>query len=374
MSLSPSGTPAVGRGAARLRLRAPWPTVRALALLLLALLAGALEAGARLPQVREHLRAPSYDISSRQFEIQWDRLDRFAGEASGVRCVFLGSSEVYRGLDPELFQQVFQAETGRNLLCFNFGVQGLDPLNAAAVARILVDRYHPALILYGLDVPSFTASRAQGIRGDLEQHAWIQYELGKPSPSGWLIDHSYALRDYLVIRNWPRTNFWDQLTQDQVAEAGTNRFGFGPVDRTMTGLNEPPSPNEKEATFSGALSQFEVSPEQLDGFERLLTTDPATQILVVEMPLHPGFMQFFGNGWSDYDTGLRAAQQVAQRHQVILLPTTRLSLVPDSGWFSRNHLNRSGAALFTHWFATTLAQLVQQGKVALPPPGPGGTP
>jgi hypothetical protein len=343
-----------------------------LALLVLVLLAGGLEAAARTSYAREHLPPPSYGMGLRQLEVQLARLDDFARARGGVYCLFLGSSEVYRGLDPVLFEDVFLAGTGRDLLCFNFGVKGLDPVGAAVLAKVLVDRYHPALIFYGLDVPNFTANSAPGFRGDVEARAWTQYEMGKPNVAGWLIDHSYALRDYLVIRNWPRLTFWEQLALGPQAEAETDRLGFGPVDRTGTGLNEPPGPAEKAATLAGMLSNFVISQEELDAFARLLAIDPGTKVLVVEMPLHPGFMQFFGNGWGDYERGLGAAQAVAGREHVILLPTTGLTLIPDSGWLSRNHLNRSGATLFTRWFATTLTQLVREGQFVLPPMRRGG--
>ncbi len=374
VNLPPKGTPSLGRGAAQLRLHSQRPIVPALALLMAALVATMLEIGARIPGVQERLGVPSYGIANPQFEVQWDRLARFANQTGGVPCILLGSSEVYRGIDPELLQQVMRAATGRNLLCFNLGIRGLDPLSGADVLQIVIDRYHPALVIYGLDVPSFTTSRVPGIRGDLEQNAWIQYMMGEPNLKGWLIDHSCALRDYLIIRNWPRGNFWDQLAQERQLEAGVDSLGFAPLDQTANGLNAPPSAAEKAATLSGALSDFVIDPEQVRAFERLLTAHQGIQVLVVEMPLHPGFIQFFGNGWSDYERGLQAAQEVAQRHHVILISTTRLNLIPDLGWASSNHLNRTGAALFTRWLATTLSQLVQEGQIVLPATGTGGNP
>jgi hypothetical protein len=67
----------------------------------------------------------------------------------------------------------------RGLSCFNFGVDALTPVSAAYLAQILVDTYHPKLLIFGTDARDFAIDRQSEETTVIADMAWVQYRLGK---------------------------------------------------------------------------------------------------------------------------------------------------------------------------------------------------
>jgi hypothetical protein len=70
----------------------------------------------------------------------------------------LGSSLVGSGLDPETFSTRYEAVTGEPMECFNFGLGSLMASAAGPIAQILVDPYHPKLLIYGTNPRDYDRS------------------------------------------------------------------------------------------------------------------------------------------------------------------------------------------------------------------------
>ena len=78
-------------------------------------------------------------------------LDAAVKRNGPIDCIMLGSSMVDVGFNPESFQHAYRQATGREIHCFNFGIDASSAASAAALARILIEDYHPRFIIFGTD-------------------------------------------------------------------------------------------------------------------------------------------------------------------------------------------------------------------------------
>ncbi|MBE0582280.1 MAG: hypothetical protein IH612_00800, partial [Desulfofustis sp.] len=131
--------------------------LRALVLLLVFL--AALEGAARTSFVQNKLEVASLGNYHYQFEIKWFHLQRYVKTNGGVDVIFLGSSLVNSGVQPEAVNQAWTAESGQPpLRIFNFGVEGLTIEPNSVVARLLVETYHPKVIVFGTEIRDYVAN------------------------------------------------------------------------------------------------------------------------------------------------------------------------------------------------------------------------
>ena len=351
-----------------------WPGGRRLAftLLWLVLLVGLAETLVRVPGVQARLPAPSFGITNRQFELTWARLKTFVAEEGQPDCIFIGSSEVLRGIEPLTLAAAYRERTGQEIRCFTFGVRGLDAKNSYDVARLVLQVYRPRLLVFGTDIPSFSPERAEGLRGNLGRHAWLRYRLGDPSLEGWLIDHSAALQAYLPFRYWYWPAFAEQQAEAEKFDIQITREGYGQLERIARSITEPPQPGDTQEEFFDLLRNFTLSEEQLDSLDSILELRSEVGVLVVEMPLHRTFFHFFGNGRADFDRGLQAMRDRIAPTHVEFIETTDLQLISDDGWANRNHLNTQGALILSRWLGEQMGSLEQTGR--LPAIAPMATP
>jgi hypothetical protein len=104
-------------------------------------------------------------------------LDQFAAEGP-VDCIFIGSSMVAVGIDPQVFAEAYTAQTGDPLRCFNFGQLGFTAFESAEWAEIVIRRYHPRLLIYGHSMRDYN-SLAEGELAAPTNNPWELYQLGE---------------------------------------------------------------------------------------------------------------------------------------------------------------------------------------------------
>ncbi|RPJ00825.1 MAG: hypothetical protein EHM39_04265, partial [Chloroflexi bacterium] len=179
----------------------------ALAILILILLVVALEALVRLPWVDQHVPT-AIGSAHEELDIKFGEADYLLRQRGRIDCIFIGSSVVRRGIDPGEVAAAYRAQTGEEIVCYNFGLSGLQSLSLARLAPIIVKRYHPRLLIYGISL------RDLGLRDDTQAEsraiantAWIQYQSGDFSLEGWAVEHLVTFRHFLALRNWPKHAF-----------------------------------------------------------------------------------------------------------------------------------------------------------------------
>ena len=75
-----------------------------------------------------------------------------------VDIIILGSSLVNTGIDPDVVAQTYFEQTGVHPRIFNFGVEGLTIAPNSINARILTNKYHPALLIYVTGMRDYVAT------------------------------------------------------------------------------------------------------------------------------------------------------------------------------------------------------------------------
>lgn len=348
-----------------LHLRRPFGGTLALALILLVLIATGAEITARAAAAAFPGWVPSIGSPHRQLEISLARLATMAERKGRIDCIFIGSSVVYRGIDPVALKNGFEEQTRHKLDCFNLGVSGMTASTTAKLAEIIVAQYHPALLVFGTTARDYTNGVDEENLTGLEDIPWMRYRLGQPDPEGWLVDHSFALRYLLVHRNWMQTYYADSLVKGAQDQATIRADGFNPFQGTVKGTKLWPflsNRNQVERNYGA----YAMTARQLAGLDRILSLDRDNmRVVVVTMPLNPIFYSSFGNGKDDYDHYAATVAERSRNAGVLWVPEIPASLVPDPVWYNAGHLNAEGAAVLSKWLGSELGkQLLHEPIVA----------
>ncbi len=347
-----------------LRLKRPVGRTLGLAAVFVVLTAAAAELVARLEPVQSALPAPSLGSGHQNFDLKLARLDAFVRKEGGVDVIFLGPSTVNYGLDPEVIRRTYRARTGTDLRCFNFGLAALNNAVMADLVNILVDRYHPGFIVLGTFPGQERFGRNTADR--LLSNPWFTARLGRKSFRGWILDRSLAYRYFLRFRIWLEHPNFSRLLSN--LEARTRFDGFTRSERAMPGIEKQPN-RRTEREFYRRFAHFRIGRGQLAALERVLKAKSRVGLAVLEMPIHPTALSFFGGGPEDYARVVNATRVRAERAGVPFWAPAGLGL-PSGCWKDRHHLNSAGARILSLWVAPKLAESLKAGGTS----GPGDEP
>lgn len=349
---------------ATLRLTRPYGRTLLLAALILLVLVGLVETLSRIEAIQARLPAPSLGSGHQNFDLKLARLEAFVKNEGGVDCILLGSSTVNHDLVPSVMRKAFRDQTGKDIRIFNFGLAGLNNPVTVAMVRILVNRYHPRLIILGIFPGEENFGRITNQR--LMSNPWVNQQLGRRSFNGWLLDHSRAYRYFMRFCVWLKQPDFSRSIRR--LERETSPDGYTKTTRTMPNIDDPPD-SVREREFFVRYGHFQVAPSHLEAINDLFRFKPDVELAVLEMPIHPTFMVFFGQGKADYDLAVAETRNRARREDVLFWSTSQVR-IPSEGWWNRNHLNRTGAQVLSLWLGERLAEAVKQGKLK----DPGGRP
>jgi len=320
----------------------------ALALCILALIAAASEAAARL-----WLDGSSVPVAIGSTNTTFDRniglLDELLEREGHVDCILLGSSVVLNGFDPALVSDTYAQQTGDPLACYNFGIPALTAKGAGLLAELLVERYHPRLLIYGLTLRAVAegAFQSDRIYWHITETPWVQYKRGSFTLTGWLADHSSAFQHYLAYRNWMKHEFGNWLAEHKNA----SRTGYTPLYSTP--IIDPAAVNGP-----AYFTTFRYAPQDLAGLDQILRLQGqgGTKVLLVELPLPLFFRELFDGGAAGYQMRLDELAARAAEYGVPLWQTSTLDLVPENGWAADiQHVNDNGARALSRWLGERLA-------------------
>jgi hypothetical protein len=345
-----------------LQITTPFGKTLILVIPLLCILLIAGEIIIREPLIYSQLNTPSLNSRHLHLERQWHRLETLTGSGIQIDCFALGNSMILNGFDPQVFSQNFQSESGIELTCFNFGVDALTPVSAAALAEILTKTYQPKLLIFGTDARDFAIARDSEETSVIANMAWVQYRLGHFSLEGWLIDHSYLYRYRRTLVD---------LLHLKMQNTNYMRYsnGFEPLDTTIA-IRNPPDPDEDSfhiQYYYRILHKYNVEWENREALMKLLEQKVhGTAIVVVEMPVPDTYFYFFDHPVNDYKAFMDTITTITSYSQVLLIETTRHKIIPDDGWADYSHTNRKGASLFSEWLGQELGKAYFEGKISAP--------
>jgi hypothetical protein len=331
------------------------------ALFMLVILLAVLEGAARVPWVARRLPPPSLGNYHAQFEIKWFHLQRYVEKHDGVDIIFLGSSLVNSGIEPEQVNKAFVAATGEpELRIFNFGVEGVILEGNSVLARLLVETYHPKVIIFGTEIRDYAANIGVEETDKFLSDAWIQYRTGNFTLRGWLAEHSAAYRIFLAYRNWMRWDFADNRSNVIKRTNALTDDGYDIENRVDKNPYRQPDPNDPEdAEALELFAGFEIAESRLNDLDDLLGTMQTsdTTVLVVEMPVTPQFFEYFEAGEEVHQEFLAVVSEKVTGAESVFYPGIPEDQLPENGRSDRVHLSKYGATVFSQYLGEWLGEL-----------------
>jgi hypothetical protein len=355
-----------------LKIRRPFGRTILLAAILLIILLVLVETAARTDFVRDALPAPSIASGHNKLDLKLFLLDNLIKEAGRVDCIFLGGSDANAAINPEIFSRVFEKRTGEKLICFNFGLAGFIPPAAALIAKILVEKYHPRLLVWGFTPSTFGDEFKRKPTGIVTRNPWCRYRLGDFNFEGWLTEHSYAYRYFLRFRTWlERPDYSDELSK---REERISKYGYHTPERIGRVMRFKRD-EEKENRFREILSKFDIAVKAAAALEQVLRLHSQTKIVLVDIPVHSDLLTLHERG---VDVNRKIAAYIKKRagqKGVLFLSANRFGFIPEKGYKDLSHMNTTGAKIFSRWLGRQIAKAVRKGLITIPVlAGPDSTP
>jgi hypothetical protein len=352
-------------GSQTLQLQRPFGLSLVLAALFLIFYITAGEAFLRFTSVRLVLGAPHLGSEHKQFEQQWFRLSEYAASRETIDCIFIGDSTVMTNFSPIPFADSYREHTGEEIDCFNFGVGAFTAEGLATLGQILVQEYKPRLLLVGLEALVMTVPLEEQGSANLSDTAWARYKLGEFTPEGWLYENVYFYRylntigQYVTFKSNP-----NEVMVSAAGEIGGAVDGFFPMEGTGPfNVSEPPNPDFDHPYiehYFAAMDDFQLLPENLEALDRILALNSAsTRVILIEMPVPETFHAFFQHGEQDTILFIDTISNKAAAQKIPFWRMPAVHELPASVWFNYNHLNSSGAPLFSRWLGQELAQSLE---------------
>jgi hypothetical protein len=343
-----------------------------LTLVLLLVFGGIAEAVVRTELFQAPLTPPKMGSSHYQLGHKLAWLDAEIERNGPVDCLMLGSSMTDASMNPEIFEDAYWEVTGRDLHCFNFGINASSAASTAAMARILIEDYSSRLLIIGTDPRDYALPLDDPDVVAALDSTWMRYRLGNFSLDGWLTDVSYLYRYRQHISRLLRFTFKDTLWSDTKLNYPILPNGYTPINTVNLNVDLPPDPLDTsyEVTYySRIYSSYEMLDVNLKALEEIMEYNKkGTQVIVVEMPVSDGLYYFFGNGEADYNRYVARISELANQYQIPFLQTEPLDLIPDDGWSDYSHLNTTGAEGFSLWLGQQVGDAVEQGILQISAP------
>ena len=342
------------------------------------------EGWARTSTFKQIIAPPSYGFHDTAFDIQATLLDEMQAREGKIDCIFVGSSTLEPSILPVLFTQGYSAHTNQPVLnCFNFGRYGMRNQAGYELLYFLVERYQPRYIFYGITPHAFEQNRSPADQQYLESK-WISYRHGKFNLEGLLTEYSHAYRTYLRYQNWMSSNFLVNLErinqqQQNYTPDGYRSLPLNSLDVRYPPFAELPANERKQALYKQSdtreknLADFDLTKDALDELDLILSlnTFQDTQLILLEMPIHPSFMAYFTNGQVQYEAYMDEVRQHAEKHQVPYWQISASLIIPNEFWIDRHHLSMGGGYWVSYWlgaqFATAMANDFAGESAYIPP-------
>lgn len=311
----------------------------------------------------------SLGIYHSQFEIKWFKLQDYARQNDGVDVILLGNSMVNTGIDPDVLASEYEKQTGVRLRIFNFGVEGLTVAPNSIVAKILVEKYHPASLLFVTEMRDYVAANGLEVETQLLTDEWFTAQSSSPATlRSWLKLNSSAAEHLLPFRNWSRADFPDTFLSYLRRYGDTTAAGYEPDRNVGKDIDKHPDPNDPaEAANFAMFKDFSISLQRLQDLKTILELGSSEQpVIVTEMPLYPTYFDYFG-GEEDHQRYLSSLEAFVNKNGGDFLPPLDWTLIPLAYRVDHHHLNLEGAPLYSTLLAQQLARNCETTAICLQP-------
>jgi len=331
-----------------------------------------LEIMARLTAPHTALPPMSFGADYRRFEVQIARLDTYSQEYGTIDCIFIGSSLVEKGIQPAIFSQQYQNAFGESVNCFNMGLGSITMSTIGAIVPALINRYNPKIIIVGTQARAYnedylltiTNNPTHQAEHDLPTNFWVQHQAGNHNWQGVLWDHLYLYRFYLTFGAAFGAGYGGTTLQQEIhiTEDGYQDLIGNNTDVTIA-VNRN-TPQDRDIGLLNFFADYSISENDLNAIYDLGHID-STEIIIIEMPIHTSYTDFFIDGLDGYQTFINTLTEATQTTKIPLWRTTPFfnRTIPDEFWFDRYHLNEDGSPILTAWIANQVIHAIKNGKL-----------
>lgn len=323
---------------------------------------------ARAPFVQAQIPYQAYGTNHTQLELQLNNLDKFVQANGAPDCFIFGSSQAFREVDTVAFAQAYEAAGGEPVTCYNFGVTGSQIWSTSILNKILIQKYHPRLVVIGTSFLDYTEGREFQIDERFKQNDWLEYQTGKFTLGGWLTEHSHAWRA-LTLLSYAAPfgmRYSEVLREARKWDGEIAASGYALSEKST----DPELPVEPGFVKNLQLEfgNFGISERNLSALEEIVafSQEAGAQVFLVEMIYHPALLELKdpkGNPRADQEKILAFRNNINTRlagialeHGIQFLKFDPSLPFPSTGWFDLYHLNRVGAEIFSHWLGAQAAQ------------------
>lgn len=328
------------------------------------------EAFARSSFVQKYAPYQAYGMNHTQLEIQLTNLDKFTRENGKPDCFIFGSSQAFREIDPEVFEQAYESNGGEHLTCYNFGITGSQVSTTSILNKILIQKYKPRLVVIGTSFLDYTEGRELQIDDRFKENDWLEYETGKFSINGWLLENSYAWR-FLTLVSYSapfRMDYMEVLREAHKWDGEIASSGFALSNAGV----DPRVPVDEGfvKNLVGEFGHFGASERNLSALEQIILDSQAegAKVLVAEMMYHPALLDLKDNSGNPRINHAKVLafrkmindriRGITQKNNVAFLEFDPSLAVSNRGWYDLYHLNRTGAEIFSNWLGKIAVQQV----------------
>lgn len=347
-------------------------------ILLLLSIAFLLEFAARTDFIQSRVPFQALGTNNIEFEANLDTLTALTEREGPMDCLFIGNSTIGRAIDPKSFGLAYKDQTGIEIRCFNFSVNGTSVPTSILITKILIKIYQPKLIVFGTSIGEYAAYFHDIPQERYTDNPWFKYQLGQFSLEGWITQHSFAYRILLFYTYSANNGLRIQPTLDQAPDNIKERtnYGFAYTDEVKEDINHP-TRDDRERFFHN-LGGLNYSQHIASSLEELfkLQDQADIQIVVVELPYHKSLITLYDTPGKFEEKKEELASfykhisaeliNVTSLHNILFLRSTYLFMIPDNGWKDREHLNGIGAAIFSQWLGNQLGAAVVEGALTDP--------
>jgi hypothetical protein len=236
--------------------------------------------------------SPSFETRYPEIGVKFQRLF----QVKEINCLFIGSSMIDAGLDPVIFEQGLEKVTGVKNTCFNMGLAGVQTEASTAIATTITNWHPVKIVVIGLSPLDLSSDYSKTRL--LARMPVFTYFGGNPSFEGWMFSH---LRFPWYFASLPRSSDLAYLSEQVEWDELLTGQGF----RQTGEVNEVRLKDQ-----SVTLMDFKINP--------------------VKEFMDQNGIQFI------------------QSQDIIS------TIVTDTDWYNRNHLNKSGAEKFTKYVLTEI--------------------
>lgn len=288
-----------------------------------------------------HLPPPSVGVDSFELDTKLYYLEQSIRRKGPLDCLILGDSMTNNGIDPTVLEKAYRVKTGSSIHCFNFGIPALFLDGSGPLAEILVNRFHPKLLIVLLSVRDFEPSVKFPVR-EAARSPWGQQNLGNSSLRGWAVNTLYGYRYGISLQYWltpsnrqKLSDTWHSMTHE----------GFAPLYDQG---------DKRDLPASDLIFQKTEAAQR--GFDRLLKLKQnGVPLLIIDAPIRP---DLFNAHRADYfQPYLDDMQTTLEEQGVPFWQTDAFSKNMDpAGWYDFQHFNQRGVPAFSAWMGEQLAR------------------